>query len=279
MTEIWLVYTLADSRAPDEIRYVGITSNPTKRLGTHKRKALNGDRSHRATWIRALLRDGAETVMTILSKNLDFAGAKTKEIETIAAYRAAGFRLTNGTDGGDGTSGWQPTAEQRERNAAARRGKKLPVEVRDKMSIAQRNRIRPPDATAKANEARRGTKHTTESREKMSLALRGRSLSEETRQKIGIGGRGKKRGITTRERIARARRLASPTSGNYKGVGKARNGWVARLTIDDKRHRLGTFKSPEAAACAYDDAAFQSWGFDCYLNCPDRLMPLAAAVR
>ena len=53
----------------------------------------------------------------------------------------------------------------------------------------------------------------------------------------------------------------APRKHAYKGVTEGRNGkWRATITIRGKRQALGTFKSIEEAAKAYDTAAAQEYG-------------------
>jgi len=73
-----------------------------------------------------------------------------------------------------------------------------------------------------------------------------------------------------RARHLRARRMLPPRIG-YRGAYKSKNKWFARISIDGEISHLGTFSTPEAAARAYDKAAFEAWGRDCYLNFPDEL--------
>ena len=57
------------------------------------------------------------------------------------------------------------------------------------------------------------------------------------------------------------------TSG-FKGVAKEGRRWFARLQVNGKIKRYGTFDSPEDAARAYDKAALSIFGEFAYLNFP-----------
>jgi hypothetical protein len=85
----------------------------------------------------------------ILFSGLTESEAFVKEIETIKEYKLK-FRLCNLTDGGEGTSGWVPSKE-----------------VRDKISIKNK-----------------GKTHTLESKFLIGAAWRGRRHSEETKELI-----------------------------------------------------------------------------------------------
>jgi hypothetical protein len=56
----------------------------------------------------------------------------------------------------------------------------------------------------------------------------------------------------------------------YKGVGWHRGAgkWIARITVNYQGRHLGLFADEEAAARAYDAAAFEAWGEYARLNFP-----------
>lgn len=56
--------------------------------------------------------------------------------------------------------------------------------------------------------------------------------------------------------------------GRYKGVYHNGSSWVARITVNYKPHHLGSYKSEEDAARAYDTAAKRYFGEFAYLNFP-----------
>lgn len=58
-----------------------------------------------------------------------------------------------------------------------------------------------------------------------------------------------------------------PVSSPYKGVRASGYGtWLACLTVDKKRKNLGTFKTEEGAARAYNAAVREAYGEDAYMN-------------
>lgn len=56
----------------------------------------------------------------------------------------------------------------------------------------------------------------------------------------------------------------------FKGIGKARRGWVASIRVNKKPIHLGTFDAAESAARAYDVAALEHFGEFARLNFPDK---------
>jgi hypothetical protein len=62
-----------------------------------------------------------------------------------------------------------------------------------------------------------------------------------------------------------------PRSSKHKGVTKMPNGkWKAHIGVNDKDIHLGYFKTEEAAAKAYDDAARKEFGDRAKLNFPKK---------
>jgi hypothetical protein len=60
----------------------------------------------------------------------------------------------------------------------------------------------------------------------------------------------------------------SAASSRFKGVHRDRRSVRATIWIDGKHRSLGHFRTEEAAARAYDTAAREAWGEDCWLNFP-----------
>lgn len=164
--------------------------------------------------------------------------AHAHEVELIELYgrRDIGGLLVNKTDGGEGTS-----------------GRKLNDEARAKISAAAKARGIPNETRARLIEATRGKKHTDEHKSKISAALTGRPRPGETRDRISL-----------------SRRMMGPKDG-FKGVvfSTEANKWMARIRVDGVTKYLRCHSVPEDAARAYDKAAFEAWGFDCYLNFPE----------
>lgn len=150
-TSSWSVYTLADSRCPEIVRYVGITNNPASRLRGHK---ADKSSSHKACWVRSVIRAAATVKMTIIASGLCWEGATRREVEEISRHRDLGFRLTNATDGGDGIPGYIASEELRAVRRINAKGRKHSPETRAKMSAWQTGLKRPERGSAIA-EAKR----------------------------------------------------------------------------------------------------------------------------
>ena len=153
------IYALCDP-VTDAIRYIGKTTMPLKlRLRGHLGEAKIG-RYYRAKWIRSLR--PAQPIMRALFV-VPESYASDAEIRTISRLRALGYRLTNGTDGGEGQRGHSPSQETREKISASMRGRPKPLE-----QVAKRI----------------GQKRSAETRAKMRAAKIGKKLSAAHRAKI-----------------------------------------------------------------------------------------------
>lgn len=73
------------------------------------------------------------------------------------------------------------------------------------------------------------------------------------------------------------------TSGSpYKGVWRRPSDgkWLAYITAHGRKRFLGSYDTPEAAALAYDAAAYEAWGEFAWLNFADQLtIPSARMSR
>lgn len=138
----------------------------------------------------------------------------------IAECRAAGERLTNCTDGGEGASGAKRTEETKRLLSEANKGKRLGMkaspETRAKQSAVRKGRKQPPEAVARVAAFHTGRKRSAETLAKMSAALKGKPAgkhlpellariqagrigtrhSDETRAKMKERAKDRNKGIT-----------------------------------------------------------------------------------
>jgi hypothetical protein len=155
------IYALKDPRT-GEIRYVGKTSNPDKRLAKHVWEAQSGMRNHRANWIKDLLMCNQSPEMEILDEvPEDFW--QQWEIAWIEFFREQGFDLVNSTRGGEGWSA----------------GQKRSQETRNRLSIAMSRKRKPltPGHRKKISNTmtlvKKGKTHSTRTKMKISELLVG----------------------------------------------------------------------------------------------------------
>lgn len=156
------IYGLVDPRN-DEIRYIGASKNPRKRLIEHIRDTK---RNYRVIWINKLKRENLLPGIIIIEECTE-ENWQERERYLISFYRNQNARLTNLTDGGDGVVN--------------------PVQwVRNKMSLS-----------AKGNKNASGTVHSEESKINQRIFMlgktspaKGKHHSEESNRKSSESHKG-----------------------------------------------------------------------------------------
>lgn len=174
----WTIYALKDP-ATGCVRYVGFTSRTLSvRMYAHFGHAKAGQRTHKAVWILSLISAGLKPVIEVLETGYGSGWGKAERF-WIEFYRAAGSQLTNLTDGGEGTPGYNgwanltaeqrstiarnrwlnKTPEQRSEIAKTRWAKRTPEERRElskKLSVANKlvqSRLTPEQRSAAGKRA------------------------------------------------------------------------------------------------------------------------------
>lgn len=200
--------------------------------GTLRRARYLGERNewHR----RVVAKEGRENIGLTLIACTSEKLALAVEVALILAYRAAGMRLCNYTDGGEGTS--NPTAESRARISAAAKRRGISQATRDALS-----------------RAKKGVALTTEARaalsERMRESWRGRTLTKE--QRANLSAAAKKRGVSaaTREAGKRASRMSGRKhSEETKQKMRASAKGISAVTREAARAALLGSKRPHTEA-------------------------------
>lgn len=166
------VYVLTDPRYPDDVRYVGVTVNPQRRMREHILEAKNGKRSHRANWIRSLLNDELLPIMAEIDETNNEEWQQC-EVAWIAYYREMGCDLVNSTDGGEGVRGHIKSEEHRRKQSEAMSGEKNSLY---------------------------GKHHSEESKRKISLALSGENHPQYGLRGVNSPHYGKRQSVETRRK-------------------------------------------------------------------------------
>lgn len=175
-----VVYILSDPRT-GMIRYVGKTCRGVVlRLKEHMLPKKLSPKTHKNHWLKQLYKRGLTPVAEVVEECLDKISASEAERFWISQLRAWGFKLTNATDGGEGTTGhrFKLSSGQCVANGARKRGKRLSIEHRQKLSAATKGRPKKPftpEHRANIAAARRGIKMPERSqsyREKISKRMK-----------------------------------------------------------------------------------------------------------
>jgi hypothetical protein len=98
----FIIYALTDPRT-DEIRYIGRSSTGMGRPLEHRSRVMR-EKTHKAAWVRSLIRKGLSYGFVVLKKCSDLEESIESEKEFILLHRLFGARLTNHTSGGEGAS-------------------------------------------------------------------------------------------------------------------------------------------------------------------------------
>lgn len=211
-------------------RYIGITSRPLERRWKDH-CASNDTVIGRA--IRKYGRGSFSMEAIACASSYD----DLKELEKLL-IRQEGTRTTRGgynvTEGGDGTLGWIPSDETREKIRASNIAFMADPARRQHLSELATKQWSTPEARAIISQANKGRVHTEETRRKVSEAGKRRPpRSQETKEKLAAALRGKVRPPEVRAKIA-ASRIA-------KGYG-----WSAEQRAAMSKARKGV-KNPKVA--------------------------------
>jgi hypothetical protein len=153
----------------NEIRYVGLTRVPAKRL----RDEISCPHTrHFANWVNSIIKIGLKPLMEIVEETEEGL-ACDREREWIAKMKLSGYRLLNFTSGGE--SGWIVSDELRLASSRRQKGKKkgpMPDQVKAKISAALKGRQLGPGAgkqLAALNVQRKGIPLKEETKRKLSV--------------------------------------------------------------------------------------------------------------
>src|SRR3990172_3083962 len=174
-----MTYLYALTEPDGEVRYIGKTATTVRhRLISHISEARRGGRSYKCNWIRSLLRAGAEPIMLQLHE-VHGDGCLDESI-VIAAFRSAGIRLTNATDGGEGRLGVKRTEAEKSFLSLFHKGRK--ISWGDKISAAKRGVKFSKEHCIKLSKAQRTSPNVKQAR----IAQRGEGNSRSVLTEVDI---------------------------------------------------------------------------------------------
>lgn len=168
------VYALLDPKTM-EVKYVGCSCNPNRRLLEHCSGGVHDSNSTQATWVESIKPLKPELVV------LEAMVGDWEEAEQfwILYLRFLGFELTNKSSGGKGSLGCSPSQEVRRLVSLRHSGKLVSEATRLKLSSAGVGRKHSAEETIKLSERSRG--NTYSSGYKNALGYR---HTEETKARI-----------------------------------------------------------------------------------------------
>lgn len=151
MSSTATIYGLRDPRSM-ELRYVGMTVKPERRVKEHVRDSARRPNCHRSKWIASLVREGLRPELIEL-ETVPHGERETAEIFWVGYMKALGARLTNATNGGNGANNWPQ--ELRRRRGETLRGRRVVFSPEHRAALATmlRARAADPEWRRKASEA------------------------------------------------------------------------------------------------------------------------------
>lgn len=143
--QIVRIYTLADARTPNEVRYVGKTVQSLKRrrdehVWDAKKSCKTGENNHRINWIKHVLDEGSDIVIESLEEVIVQERVEWEILERywISQFKCWGFNLVNEAVGGEGAYGVKPSKETIELRASKVRGIPRSDETKSKISASNK---------------------------------------------------------------------------------------------------------------------------------------------
>lgn len=208
-----------------ELRYVGKSQNPQKRLSAHINGALKHAYDHHtARWIRKLASEGLRPSWQVLQEIPGGAGWREAERMWIAYGRHSGWPLTNSTAGGEGLDYLNPEDEKKYRENLAR-------------SMAAYNQTPKGRAQFLRFRAAAGSEET---RIKRATSVRASARRPEYREKM----RAVNSEINSRPEVKAKKAAASRA--NFAGGGLERCVNSAEFKADQAERLKGRWKDPTA---------------------------------
>lgn len=235
------IYTLTDPM-DNQVKYIGQTKNPCRRLCEHLREKTLTKKNN---WIKSLQKKGYNPIFEVLDE-VEEKDANFWEIYWISQFRTWGFKLKNGTIGGDkppvkygneNVFKRPDIAKRIQKMNKDRKGKTLDEiygkEKAEELRIMKSKRMsgennpiygkkRSEKTKQKISEANSGKKNgnygkklSEEHKQKLIAVNKGKILSEETKQKIRESAIGRKMSKETINKISTA--SSGSSNGNFKG--------------------------------------------------------------
>jgi group I intron endonuclease len=169
-------------KSPSDKVYVGITKK--KRI---KDRWDNGNGyKNNILFFKAITKYGWDNFKhIILFTNLTEERAKNLEKDLIRHYKNLGISY-NITDGGEGTYGWSPSQETRNKMRLSLRGRVISKESRAKISKALKGRIVPKEHLERLRQISLNKIVSEETKQKLREANLGKKHTEETKRKIAL---------------------------------------------------------------------------------------------
>ncbi len=200
------VYGLCSSE-DNKTRYIGQTINALDaRLKNHIRHARKYRHRYISTWINSVINAGYEVAINPIVEN---AVWNQTGIRVIAEYKSDGFKLVNGTNGGEGQIGRVWTKEEKKAQSDRMSGKKKTDSHKRALSLANKGKTMSQETRKKISESLHGKR--PKNLNSLHEMGRGRKVSDEQKAKISASLKGRQ--VTSTDKLLKnlevARRVAN----------------------------------------------------------------------
>lgn len=186
--EGWFIYALKDPRN-GAVRYIGWTVNAKQRFRDHLKASRLVHGTWRDNWLKSLAAVGLKPTLEILEIGQG-SGWNISERKWINHFKALGAKLTNLTDGGEGTPGRHPCEETRKRWSQKRKGRKPSPLAAQRSRELFSGHPRPIKVMEPMWKAIRGKKWSPERRHRFSECMKKRlSMNPQQRQALSARAR------------------------------------------------------------------------------------------
>jgi group I intron endonuclease len=162
-----IIYGLIDPR-DGELRYVGKSVRGLKRF-----YGKNTHRAYCSNWIKSLRNKGLNYEVIILEETNNLVEAERRLIKL---FRTLGYKLTNMTDGGEGTVGFKMSEETKKKIGKKALGRKCSDLTKLKISKSKNGKPRSAETRSKISKSKIGKKRGVEFAEKMSAIAKKRGV-------------------------------------------------------------------------------------------------------
>ena len=180
-----IVYGLIDPISKN-LRYIGFTSNPQRRLANHHIPSKLQELNHKNNWIKSLIKNGQQAEMIVIQEYETSTELPDAEIFWYQYFKMQGAELTNDPDfiGGPTLFGKKLSEEHKNKLSLAHKGKKLTDEHKQKISVSNKGKTKIFSEEHIKNlsishmgqvSPNKGKKHSEASKQKMSQSLKGRT--------------------------------------------------------------------------------------------------------
>lgn len=243
------IYALTDPIS-GEVRYVGKSDTPKLRLMGHLYGRERDANTYKARWIRKLQSAGLTPGLVILEQ-VPQTEWQFFEMGWILKFRQSGAKLTNTTDGGEGTNGVVWSEESRKKLSDAQKlifvcaGEK----ARQRVDAMRR---RKPDASKRFLTSEHvGVSKVGEFRYRAFMPVNGKRIHLGYFRTLEGAIEARKTAEVNNQStsITQSHGVRTPRTGRegMQGVTKHKNRWIAYFNIAGKQTTLGSFTTFEEA--------------------------------